>query len=611
MSALKEIFTEPFYAGDVCGDMILATDSIAKFNEHHDDRGRFATGNGITAYHGTPHIVPEFSTKHIGSGEGAASYGYGLYFAENPATAESYRQALAGEKPIYRVDGKEVDPQAMKNWADKVAVMAWAKPDLYRPDKIAQKYYDEAATESLGEQQRDMIQSALDKYKGRVTFEEQPLGNTYQVRVDVKPEELLDWEKPLKEQSEQVQQAVRSLWKFSPNITGEGIYQIASQLRYLRNPRWNTPEKVGATFGSASVEQKNGSAELLKVGIPGLRYLDEGSRNGTSVYDAQQALDAAEKSGNKTSIKAAKQGLEDAWKLPDKKTYNLVIFDDSRVHITHVNGKELSKSESIAKTKQWQEELHPRGDGGRFAEVSGAGQTDDRPPQLQGISEADFAKGFSVSHHDYVRTDITKAEPFLIMNRPHMKVEGNFINSETGGKVGAFENLFGVDKDGKFYVDMVRVEILPGYQKEGIGVDFTNQCERFYKELGCSYVQLVANLTVGSLAWALNGYDFKDESEHEDVADFFGKKLMMEQKNGRLNEAQYVEAARRISSLTHSWEFATLPIQNYSEFGRHAMIEFGQVEKGWLGRKDLDKNSLGYKVGAAYQKLKLRRAGKS
>src|SRR5882672_4881433 len=39
---------------------------------------------GIRAYHVSPYDFDRFSMDHIGNGEGAASYGHGLYFAENP-----------------------------------------------------------------------------------------------------------------------------------------------------------------------------------------------------------------------------------------------------------------------------------------------------------------------------------------------------------------------------------------------------------------------------------------------------------------------------------------------------------------------------------------------
>lgn len=46
---------------------------------------------GITAYHGSPYEFEKFDLSRIGTGEGAQSYGHGLYFAENPNVAESYR----------------------------------------------------------------------------------------------------------------------------------------------------------------------------------------------------------------------------------------------------------------------------------------------------------------------------------------------------------------------------------------------------------------------------------------------------------------------------------------------------------------------------------------
>lgn len=51
---------------------------------------------GQPAYHGSPHDFERFSLEHVGKGEGAAAYGWGLYFAENPDVAAEYRRRLAG-----------------------------------------------------------------------------------------------------------------------------------------------------------------------------------------------------------------------------------------------------------------------------------------------------------------------------------------------------------------------------------------------------------------------------------------------------------------------------------------------------------------------------------
>lgn len=48
----------------------------------------------FTAYHGSPYVFDRFSVRYINRGEGAQSYGHGLYFAENIQVAESYKSNL-------------------------------------------------------------------------------------------------------------------------------------------------------------------------------------------------------------------------------------------------------------------------------------------------------------------------------------------------------------------------------------------------------------------------------------------------------------------------------------------------------------------------------------
>src|SRR5215471_9850062 len=80
-----------------------------------------AATEGIRAYHGSPHQFERFDISKIGTGEGAQAYGHGLYFAENPKVAQSYRDVLSGGTRIpgaptgrsaYTVGGVEV-PQGM------------------------------------------------------------------------------------------------------------------------------------------------------------------------------------------------------------------------------------------------------------------------------------------------------------------------------------------------------------------------------------------------------------------------------------------------------------------------------------------------------------------
>jgi hypothetical protein len=53
-------------------------------------------------WHGSPHRFDRFSTNHIGSGEGADAFGWGLYFSSERQVAEFYRDKLDG-KYLYSV----------------------------------------------------------------------------------------------------------------------------------------------------------------------------------------------------------------------------------------------------------------------------------------------------------------------------------------------------------------------------------------------------------------------------------------------------------------------------------------------------------------------------
>ncbi len=78
-------------------------------------KGRVYKQQGIvfnqTAYHGTPHSFDKFDLGAIGTGEGAQAHGWGLYFAENKKTAESYRDTLIKTRGLDRelfIDGKKI-----------------------------------------------------------------------------------------------------------------------------------------------------------------------------------------------------------------------------------------------------------------------------------------------------------------------------------------------------------------------------------------------------------------------------------------------------------------------------------------------------------------------
>jgi len=176
--------------------------------------------NGLLAYHGSPHSFDRFDMSKMGTGEGNQMYGAGAYLAGNEGVARSYRDMLSQTKP----DGSSA-------------------------------------------------------------------GHMYQVQVNANPEHLLDWDAPLSDQHPVVQDAVaQHLEPYRQQLISEAL------------PDWRepTPEEVAETHAQAdasigamrggqaydriarqmSYDPVAASQALQGSGVPGLRYLDQGSRGG-------------------------------------------------------------------------------------------------------------------------------------------------------------------------------------------------------------------------------------------------------------------------------------------------------------------------------------------
>jgi hypothetical protein len=84
----------------------------------------------------------------------------------------------------------------------------------------------------------------------------------YEVNINASPEQFLDWDKPLNQQPQGIKDIIPQLTQGKEPGTfgesGQGLYNF-----------------VGAWHGRGDV---NASNALREVGIPGIRYLDQGSR---------------------------------------------------------------------------------------------------------------------------------------------------------------------------------------------------------------------------------------------------------------------------------------------------------------------------------------------
>lgn len=232
---------------------------------------------GIRAYHGSPHDFDKFSLEHIGRGEGAQSFGRGLYFAEKEEVAKTYRNNLSpghfvtrdGKKYNYALDleddvVKRLPPEAPEQTKYPLLYalsLMQSGRDLDAAFDKAQKAYAHFDPQMLADA-KTALYSAHPEYKSA--------GKMYEVNIDAKPEEFLQWDKPLGEQSPQVSQALESLPGFNDQHKLYQTMNIQSGDLMKRGLLPQTYDIRGETFRKSYDE----------AGIKGIRYKDRNSRFG-------------------------------------------------------------------------------------------------------------------------------------------------------------------------------------------------------------------------------------------------------------------------------------------------------------------------------------------
>jgi hypothetical protein len=229
---------------------------------------------GMTVFHGSPHKFDAFDLSKIGTGEGAQAYGHGLYFAESPGVAKSYQKALGH---------KDVVKQFRSELPDDIGVDEIVEA-LYRgelPPKVAGVVKALKDDDWLGFDYPSQAISAA--FKNIDEFDPSPAlrsaikeygGNLYHVDIpDEQIAKMLDWDKPLSEQPE----SVKSLLRGSDIAPDESVWsQYTGQQLYEGEMQAGGPYK-GSGWASSEA-QKAVSEKLRKIGIPGIKYLDGGSR---------------------------------------------------------------------------------------------------------------------------------------------------------------------------------------------------------------------------------------------------------------------------------------------------------------------------------------------
>jgi hypothetical protein len=260
----------------------------AKFAEPAAEAAAQATARGIRAWHASPYDFAKFDMSKIGTGQGAQSYGHGIYAAENPAVSGPlgrYDYEFTA-KNLGKIDLNQAEAQTLRGLRE-------GKSDLNILLDLGRNgaTFDEA----------NEILSRVRNAKAKI----------YETNINADQEHFLDWDKPLSEQSEHI--------------------KSASNPDFIAQNSNKTPQQAYPYGINAETAQ-----QLRQAGIPGIKYLDQGSRD--QKIQELELLISRRKAGEQGYYSQSELEKQLADAKASKRTYNYVVFDDKLIDIVKKYG---------------------------------------------------------------------------------------------------------------------------------------------------------------------------------------------------------------------------------------------------------------------------------
>ena len=257
----------------------------------------------LDVYHGSPYRFPpternplgEFDASKIGTGEGAQSYGYGIYTAENPSVAREYlieNNWFDTSKATYK--GKPIDYWYDKAQRDQDLAIRTNNKQLLEDSNVRLGYWENIMTHTPPEKVLKTVSDPdygwdkatqyaksieLDKFKGIPQT-----GAFYKADLpDEKIAKMLDYDLPLHQQPPEVQAAVEKIMGLKVDKTKLNEFDDAL-LNALQTDNTIIPKQPTNPMGYDLLRMlgKNDqevARKLQELGVPGVRYFDAGSRD--------------------------------------------------------------------------------------------------------------------------------------------------------------------------------------------------------------------------------------------------------------------------------------------------------------------------------------------
>lgn len=333
----------------------------------------------IKASHGSPHAFTKFDFSKIGTGEGAQAYGHGGYFAQgfDSPVAQEYRDVLSESTLMHNGNPVNAMDDSPKANALKAIAAQGYEPSLKRANEMLEEGADPAwmkkyiqeldalKNDDVGWKTGGHLYNVELRWPDAAREAADPLGEHH----------LLDWDAPISQQSNQVREVIQSnpvVQKRAEQMfsdMGKGLSPLGAER--MQAATGGVSGILGKTSGSeayqAIMNELEGNPELASkylrdLGIPGIRYLDQGSRvtsggNLVDVFKGPQGWHSKIKVTNRSGagfseptdsfttsmpFKTEKEARDWAESKIGAGTRNYVMFDDALANIVSRNGVSLS-----------------------------------------------------------------------------------------------------------------------------------------------------------------------------------------------------------------------------------------------------------------------------
>ena len=301
--------------------------------------------SGVTAWHGSPHRFERFRTSQIGTGEGAQAYGHGLYFAQNPKTGKWYRKRMSphvGLDPVINVGNRTIAWRQLPEGSDEKRAMnnliieGTTRTPKQTLDALEQTTGEFAATDHAAAR---VIRKWMDE--GDVSIN---TGYLYEVDIpDEAVSRMLDWDKPLIEQSEDIQKffSDAGLHDLEGQIKLTRVNDELAEIEGTRSAGVGLIEHMGleSRANELAVERRNLMANLEQEGSAAYSRLAR-KEGGYPPHDVRRDPAAASAALNVAGIPGIKY-YDGPSRAAQEGTSNFVVFDENLPKI--ISGPEVQK----------------------------------------------------------------------------------------------------------------------------------------------------------------------------------------------------------------------------------------------------------------------------